>query len=103
MKTPNYRLGLLVLLCLVHWVSCRSVHFELNLTWEDRRVAGVVRKAILSNGELPGPTLRVHQGDEVEVRVRNWMPFSTTVHFHGMFKAKKKFSIFDALKLMLTV
>ncbi|KAL4809224.1 multicopper oxidase-domain-containing protein [Aspergillus unguis] len=84
MRVMNTRLSLLVVLCLAQWVACKKVSFELNLTWEDRSIAGVSRKAILSNGQLPGPTLRVHQGDEVEVRVRNWMPFSTTVHFHGI-------------------
>ncbi|KAL4934440.1 Cupredoxin [Aspergillus undulatus] len=78
------KLNLLVILCLIHWVSCRTVRFELNLTWEDQKIAGVVRKVILSNGRLPGPTLRARQGDEVEVRVRNLMPFSSTVHFHGI-------------------
>ncbi|KAL4909844.1 hypothetical protein BDW74DRAFT_186265 [Aspergillus multicolor] len=84
MRALHSSLSLWPILCLVHWVSCKVVRFELNLTWEDRNVAGIVRKAILSNGQLPGPTLRIKQGDEVEFRVRNFMPFSTTVHFHGI-------------------
>ncbi|KAL4742189.1 Cupredoxin [Aspergillus similis] len=84
MKGLHNGLSLLVILCLAHWVSSRAVRFDLRLTWEDRSVAGVVRKVILSNGQLPGPTLRVKQGDEVEFRVRNLMPFSTSVHFHGI-------------------
>ncbi|KAL4948316.1 Cupredoxin [Aspergillus filifer] len=84
MKALSGALNLLITLCLVNWVTCRVVRFDLNLTWEDREIAGVVRKVILSNGQLPGPTLRARQGDKVEVRVRNRMPFSTTVHFHGI-------------------
>ncbi|KAL2824092.1 Cupredoxin [Aspergillus cavernicola] len=76
--------SLLALLCLAHWVSCKVVRFELDLTYEDREIAGFVRKAILSNGQLPGPTLRVKQGDDVEFVVSNLMPFATTVHFHGV-------------------
>lgn len=60
-----------------------TVHFNLTLTWEDWSVAGKTRKMILTNGQFPAPTLRLKQGDDVEVLVNNSLPFSTTVHFHG--------------------
>ncbi|KKK20160.1 hypothetical protein AOCH_006457 [Aspergillus ochraceoroseus] len=77
-------LGLLAFFCFAQWASCRVVRFHLTLTWEDREVAGVVRKVILSNGQFPGPTLRLKQYDDVEFLVTNAMPFATTVHFHGI-------------------
>jgi FtsP/CotA-like multicopper oxidase with cupredoxin domain len=83
MRSLHTRLSLLVVPYLVQWVSCEAVYFDLDLTWEDWVIAGVGRKVILCNGQLPGPTLRVKQGDEVEFRVTNLMPFTTTVHFHG--------------------
>ncbi|KAE8380596.1 Cupredoxin [Aspergillus bertholletiae] len=83
--TPFHcRLSLLAFLCLVHWVSCKAVQFELNLTWETHEVAGATRKMILSNGQFPSPTLRLKQGDRVEFLVNNSMPFGATVHFHGI-------------------
>jgi len=36
------------------------------------------------NGSIPGPTLRVRQGAEVAVRVRNDGDHETTVHWHGL-------------------
>jgi len=36
------------------------------------------------NGESPGPTLRVHQGDLVEVKVVNQLSFGITIHWHGI-------------------
>ncbi|KAL5338446.1 Cupredoxin [Aspergillus crustosus] len=84
MRSLRGRLSLLVAVCLVHWVSSEAVYFDLDLTWEDQVVAGFSRKVILSNGQYPGPTLRVKQGDEVEFRVTNSLPFTTTVHFHGI-------------------
>jgi FtsP/CotA-like multicopper oxidase with cupredoxin domain len=36
------------------------------------------------NGPYLGPTLRADRGDEVVVRVRNELPDTTTVHWHGM-------------------
>lgn len=36
------------------------------------------------NGSIPGPTLRVRQGSEIEVHVTNEMRLPTTVHWHGL-------------------
>jgi FtsP/CotA-like multicopper oxidase with cupredoxin domain len=36
------------------------------------------------NGAIPGPELRVQQGDMVEVTLVNKLPVSTTIHWHGM-------------------
>ena len=36
------------------------------------------------NGQIPGPRLHIRQGDRVRINVRNRLPESTTVHWHGM-------------------
>jgi hypothetical protein len=36
------------------------------------------------NGQVPGPTLRVRQGDRVRIDVTNRLPETTTVHWHGL-------------------
>jgi hypothetical protein len=36
------------------------------------------------NGSVPGPELRVNQGDSVEVTLINHLPESTTLHWHGV-------------------
>ena len=36
------------------------------------------------NGSIPGPTMRVRQGSEITVRVRNEADHETTVHWHGL-------------------
>jgi FtsP/CotA-like multicopper oxidase with cupredoxin domain len=36
------------------------------------------------NGTVPGPTLRVRQGSEIVVRVRNDGDHDTTAHWHGV-------------------
>jgi len=55
--------------------------------------AGVVRWHILDdvsvdayafNRQLPGPRLRLVQGDRVRINFRNALPESTTVHWHGL-------------------
>jgi len=36
------------------------------------------------NGTVPGPTLRADHGDKVQVVLRNQLPESTAIHFHGL-------------------
>ncbi|KAJ5161553.1 hypothetical protein N7492_006945 [Penicillium capsulatum] len=58
--------------------------FELNATWESWAADGVQRKQTLINGQFPGPPLILDEGDNVEVTVNNFMPFNTTIHYHGI-------------------
>jgi FtsP/CotA-like multicopper oxidase with cupredoxin domain len=45
---------------------------------------GVKKQAFAFNGTVPGPTIRVIEGDKVRVEVTNRMPVGTAVHWHGM-------------------
>ncbi len=45
---------------------------------------GETVEAFAYNGQVPGPTLRVTEGDRVRINVSNKLPESTTVHWHGM-------------------
>ncbi len=36
------------------------------------------------NGQVPGPELRVREGDQVRVTLRNQLPVPTTIHWHGV-------------------
>ncbi len=36
------------------------------------------------NGQIPGPRIHVREGDRIRIDVRNRMPESTTVHWHGL-------------------
>ena len=48
-------------------------------------VKGQTSTAWAYNGTVPGPEIRVTEGDRVRVLVRNLLPEGTTVHFHGLF------------------
>jgi FtsP/CotA-like multicopper oxidase with cupredoxin domain len=59
---------------------------EVNLTAApgSAQVApGVVVNGWLYNGSLPGPTLRITEGQSLRVRFHNNLPESTAVHWHG--------------------
>ena len=41
-------------------------------------------KAWTYNGVVPGPTLKANPGDKVRIVVKNELPESTAIHFHGL-------------------
>jgi FtsP/CotA-like multicopper oxidase with cupredoxin domain len=45
---------------------------------------GVKKQAFAFNGTVPGPTIRVIEGDKIRVVVTNHLPQGTAVHWHGM-------------------
>lgn len=45
---------------------------------------GITTDAWTYNGQVPGPELRVREGDLVRVIVTNRLPVPTTVHWHGV-------------------
>lgn len=42
-------------------------------------------EAFSYNGVVPGPLIRVTEGDKVRVRLKNELPESTSIHWHGLF------------------
>jgi uncharacterized cupredoxin-like copper-binding protein len=42
------------------------------------------------NGTVPGPEIRVKQGQRVQVRIKNDLPESTSIHWHGLEFADNK-------------
>lgn len=59
--------------------------FQVTCTEEPWEVSpGISVNAMLYNGRVPGPTIRVTQGDKVRINVTNLMTQSTSIHFHGV-------------------
>ena len=50
--------------------------------WE--LLPGVVTRAVTFNGTVPGPTIRVTEGDTVEIAVTNALDVPTSIHWHGL-------------------
>jgi len=68
-------------------ISRKPREVEVNLTAAPARLElkpGVLTAAYAYNGEVPGPTLDVWEGDHVVVHFRNELPEPTTVHWHGV-------------------
>jgi uncharacterized cupredoxin-like copper-binding protein len=50
--------------------------------WET--VAGTTVKAWAYNGMVPGPWIRIEPNDKVEIIIKNSLPVSTDIHWHGI-------------------
>ena len=73
-------------LALVASSALRAQVVEVNLTaapGATQVAPGVSVNAWLYNGSMPGPTLRVTEGQTLRVRFQNNLPESTAIHWHG--------------------
>lgn len=53
-----------------------------RIQWET--APGVRVEAWAYNGQVPGPQIRVREGDRVKLVLKNELPESTAIHFHGL-------------------
>jgi FtsP/CotA-like multicopper oxidase with cupredoxin domain len=58
--------------------------FELRIAPVAKRVGDALVRMLAYNGSIPGPTLRVRQGSEIQVEVVNEGDLEGTVHWHGL-------------------
>jgi len=62
-------------------LTCKKVQFEVT--------PGQMVEAWTYNGQVPGPQIRITEGDTVRVVVKNELDQSTAVHFHGVMLPNK--------------
>ena len=61
----------------------REFHLEAKSA-KSEITPGIVTDAWTYNGQVPGPELRVREGDLVRVVLTNHLPVPTTIHWHGV-------------------
>ena len=57
---------------------------DLEISPVAKQLGGATVRMLAYNGSIPGPTLRVTQGSEVDVNVVNHGDMEATVHWHGL-------------------
>ena len=63
--------------------GAREIHLEAReVRWE--LAPGKVVTAMAYDGQVPGPTLRVKEGERVRVVLKNALSEPTTIHWHGV-------------------
>jgi len=58
--------------------------YHLDIAREKVNVTGKSVEKITVNGQIPGPTLAFHEGEDVTVTVTNHMDEDTSIHWHGI-------------------
>jgi CopA family copper-resistance protein len=61
-----------------------GTEFDLEIGARPVAFRGRVRTATVVNGQLPAPLLRWREGDTVTLRVRNTLPTTSSIHWHGI-------------------
>ncbi|WP_370233880.1 MULTISPECIES: copper resistance system multicopper oxidase [Henriciella] len=61
-----------------------GTQFDLNIGHFPVRIDGKAGMATGINGTLPGPLLRLREGDDVTLNVRNGLEEDTSIHWHGL-------------------
>lgn len=63
----------------------RVVEYDLHIAEQKLSPAGKTVRALTINGQLPGPTLRFHEGDWARIHVHNDLKDDeTSTHWHGL-------------------
>ncbi|KAK9277924.1 hypothetical protein L1049_027481 [Liquidambar formosana] len=58
--------------------------FQFNVEWKEVTRLCHTKPLLTVNGKYPGPTIAVHEGDNVEIKVTNLIASNTTIHWHGI-------------------
>ncbi|MBY8829698.1 copper resistance system multicopper oxidase [Hephaestia mangrovi] len=64
--------------------SVSGEDIALELAWRTATIDGRPFRAIGINGTTPGPLIRLREGQEVRLQVRNALDRSSSIHWHGL-------------------
>ncbi len=67
-----------------HVPDLSGTEFDLVIDETPVNFTGKARMATTINGSIPGPTLRMREGDTVTIRVTNRLKEPTSIHWHGI-------------------
>jgi len=61
-----------------------GTEFQLEIGPMPINITGRTMTATAINGQVPGPILRLREGDTVTLSVTNRLPFTSSIHWHGL-------------------
>jgi CopA family copper-resistance protein len=64
--------------------SAKSTAIELLIDRKEMRVGDRIGKVVTINGTSPGPIIRLNEGEEAVIRVKNNLDEPTSIHWHGV-------------------
>ncbi|CAI9783295.1 unnamed protein product [Fraxinus pennsylvanica] len=84
--SPVFLLGFALVLLASSYASAAIVEHSFHV--KNHTVKRLCKTQVITavNGSLPGPSLRVREGDTLVVHVFNLSPYNLTIHWHGVFQ-----------------
>ena len=61
-----------------------GTEFDLTLSEMPVNITGRRSTATVVNNSMPGPLLRLREGQDVTIRVHNRLPETSSIHWHGV-------------------
>jgi L-ascorbate oxidase len=80
----TWRACALALACLGLSTPLVAASYDLVVENTTLNVSGEPREVMAVNGQIPGPTLRFKEGEDVVIKVTNRMKTDTSIHWHGI-------------------
>ncbi len=79
-----YRVFSSLFVVLASLVSANAGEYRLTIDRQPVNVTGKPVQSLTINGQVPGPTLRFKEGEDVTIYVTNRLREDTSVHWHGL-------------------
>ncbi|KAK9715822.1 hypothetical protein RND81_06G191900 [Saponaria officinalis] len=70
----------------------KTHHFNFEIRSAPCRRLCKSKEILTVNGEFPGPTLKIHTGDSMFIRVHNIAKYNITLHWHGIKQERNPWS-----------
>ncbi|MBC8319071.1 MAG: multicopper oxidase domain-containing protein [Desulfobulbaceae bacterium] len=83
-KTFGVFFCILLLVSLSTRAFGKDVEYDLYIDYQQVNYSGTPVEAMKINNSIPGPTIEVTEGDNIEIRVHNRMNVETSIHWHGL-------------------
>jgi FtsP/CotA-like multicopper oxidase with cupredoxin domain len=84
MKKYKIKILILCTIFLFQDASAESRTIDLVVDYKTVDFAGEYVQALAINDQIPAPTLRFKEGDDVIIKVHNHLKEGTTIHWHGL-------------------
>jgi CopA family copper-resistance protein len=83
-RSPAWLRDLAILASLVAATPALAGTYDLVIEERTVNITGRERMGVLINGQLPGPVLRLNEGEDATIRVTNRLDEETSIHWHGL-------------------
>jgi L-ascorbate oxidase len=76
--------GLILAIASMAPIGAMAGTYDLVIDEQIVNITGKDKKALTINGQLPGPTLRFKEGEDVTINVTNRLDADSSIHWHGI-------------------